>query len=341
MAETMQRWSMNALGRENLKLTQEPVPKPGPGEVRVRVNAVALNSRDKMVIEGMMPIPLSFPFTPASDMAGVVDSIGEGVTRFQPGARVISTFFPEWIDGRPQADARHLPYKTSGGYFPGMLAEYVIVNENGLVAAPETLDDVEASTLPCAGLTAWFALVERGNLRAGQSVLVQGTGGVAIFALQIAKALGAEVYVTSGSDEKLARAKKLGADRGINRLKGDWAEALLTLTQDRGIDHIIETVGGENLQHSLRAVAVHGRISVIGVLAGSEITLSAGELLLKSPVIQGIGVGHRRALEEFVRAVEVTGLKPVIEQRYRFDQLEQALEHLDRGAFGKIVLTRE
>ena len=341
MAETMQRWSMNALGRENLKLTQEPVPKPGPGEVRVRVNAVALNYRDKMVIEGMMPIPLSFPFTPASDMAGVVDSIGEGVTRFRPGARVISTFFPEWIDGRPQADARHLPYKTSGGYFPGMLAEYVIVNENGLVAAPETLDDVEASTLPCAGLTAWFALVERGNLRAGQSVLVQGTGGVAIFALQIAKALGAEVYVTSGSDEKLARAKKLGADRGINRLKGDWAEALLTLTQDRGIDHIIETVGGENLQHSLRAVAVHGRISVIGVLAGSEITLSAGELLLKSPVIQGIGVGHRRALEEFVRAVEVTGLKPVIEQRYRFDQLEQALEHLDRGAFGKIVLTRE
>ncbi|HDC4350690.1 TPA: NAD(P)-dependent alcohol dehydrogenase [Enterobacter cloacae] len=341
MAETMQRWSMNALGRENLKLTQEPVPKPGPGEVRVRVNAVALNYRDKMVIEGMMPIPLSFPFTPASDMAGVVDSIGEGVTRFQPGARVISTFFPEWIDGRPQGDARHLPYKTSGGYFPGMLAEYAIVNENGLVAAPETLDDVEASTLPCAGLTAWFALVERGNLRAGQSVLVQGTGGVAIFALQIAKALGAEVYVTSGSDEKLARAKKLGADRGINRLKGDWAEALLTLTQDRGIDHIIETVGGENLQHSLRAVAVHGRISVIGVLAGSEITLSAGELLLKSPVIQGIGVGHRRALEEFVRAVEVTGLKPVIEQRYRFDQLEQALEHLDRGAFGKIVLTRE
>lgn len=341
MAERMQRWSMNALGRENLKLTQEPVPKPGPGEVRVRVNAVALNYRDKMVIEGMMPIPLSFPFTPASDMAGVVDSIGEGVTRFQPGARVISTFFPEWIDGRPQVDARHLPYKTSGGYFPGMLAEYAIVNENGLVAAPETLDDIEASTLPCAGLTAWFALVERGNLRAGQSVLVQGTGGVAIFALQIAKALGAEVYVTSGSDEKLARAKKLGADRGINRLKGDWAEALLTLTQDRGIDHIIETVGGENLQHSLRAVAVHGRISVIGVLAGSEITLSAGELLLKSPVIQGIGVGHRRALEEFVRAVEVTGLKPVIEQRYRFDQLEQALEHLDRGAFGKIVLTRE
>ena len=341
MTETMQRWSMDALGRESLKLTQAPVPQPGPGEVRVRVNAVALNYRDKMVVEGTMPIPLSFPFTPASDMAGVVDSIGEGVTRFKPGARVISTFFPEWIDGKPQADARNLPYKTSGGYFQGMLAEYVIVKEDALLASPETLDDAEASTLPCAGLTAWFALVERGQLRAGQSVLVQGTGGVALFALQIAKAHGAEVFVTSGSDEKLAQAKKLGANQGINRLKGDWAENTLALTQDRGIDHIIETVGGENLKHSLRAVAVHGRISVIGVLAGTEITLSAGELLLKSPVIQGIGVGHRRALEDFVRAVDVTGLKPVIEHRYRFNELEQAFEHLDRGAFGKIVLTRE
>ena len=146
---------------------------------------------------------------------------------------------------------------------------------------------------------------------------------------------------TGGSDEKLALAKKLGASQGINRLKGDWAENTLALTQDRGIDHIIETVGGENLKHSLSAVAVHGRISVIGVLAGTEITLSAGELLLKSPVIQGIGVGHLRALEDFVRAVDVTGLKPVIEHRYRFNELEQAFEHLDRGAFGKIVLTRE
>lgn len=341
MTEIMQRWSMNARGRENLRLIQEPVPQPGPGEVRVRVNAVALNYRDKMVIEGTMPISLSFPFTPASDMAGVVESTGAGVTRLKSGDRVISTFFPEWVDGRPTADARHLPYKTLGGYFQGMLAEYVIVNENWLAAAPETLDDAEASTLPCAGLTAWFALVERGNLRAGQSVLVQGTGGVAIFALQIAKAQGAEVFVTSGSDEKLVQAKKLGADHGINRLKGDWAEGIYQLTDDRGIDHIIETVGGVNLRHSLRAVAVHGRISVIGVLGGSEISLPASELLLKSPVIQGIGVGHRRALEDFVRAVDVTGLKPVIEQRYRFNQLEQALQHLDRGAFGKIVLTRE
>lgn len=341
MAETMQRWVMNTLGRDNLNLVQAPVPQPGYGEVRVRVNAVALNYRDKMVIEGSMPIGLRFPFTPASDMAGVVDAIGDGATRFTTGARVISTFSPEWLDGKPGGDARHLPYRTMGGFFQGTLAEYIIVDENWLVTAPETLDDAEASTLPCAGLTAWFALVERGNLRAGQSVLVQGTGGVAMFALQIAKAHGACVFVTSGSDGKLAQAKALGADQGINRLKGDWVETLYGLTQDRGIDHIIETVGGENLRHSLRAVAVHGRISVIGVLAGSEISLPASELLLKSPVIQGIGVGHRRALEDFVRAVDVTGLKPVIEHRYRFDQLHQALEHLDRGAFGKIVLVRD
>lgn len=341
MADTMQRWTMNALGRENLTLTKESLPQPGPGEVRVRVNAVALNYRDKMVIEGSMPINLTFPFTPASDMAGVVDSTGEGVTRFEAGSRVMSTFSPEWVDGKPKGDARNLPYRTLGGFFQGMLAEYVIMNENWLVASPESLDDAQASTLPCAGLTAWFALVERGGLRAGQSVLVQGTGGVAMFALQIAKAHGAEVFVTSGSDEKLLRAKALGADYGINRLKGDWAEALYELTQDRGIDHIIETVGGANLRNSLRAMAVHGRISVIGVLEGNEISLPAGELLLKSPVIQGIGVGHRRALEDFARAVDATGLKPVIEHSYRFDQLPQALEHLDRGAFGKIVLTRE
>lgn len=341
MTDLMQRWTMSALGRENLTLVQEPIPQPGPGEVRVRVNAVSLNYRDKMVIEGSMPIGLTFPFTPASDMAGVVESIGEGVTRFAPGERVISTFSPEWVDGKPKGDARNLPYRTLGGYFQGMLAEYVVVNEDWLVASPDSLDDIQASTLPCAGLTAWFALVERGGVKAGQTVLVQGTGGVAMFALQIAKAHGAEVFVTSGSDEKLARAKALGADHGIHRLQGDWVETLYDLTHDRGIDHIIETAGGENLRRSLRAVAVHGRISVIGVLEGSEISLPAGELLLKSPVIQGIGVGHRRALEDFVRAVDATGLKPVIAHSYRFDQLPQALEHLDRGAFGKIVLTRE
>lgn len=338
-SKTMQRWTMNAVGRENLTLSTAVIPAPGPGEVLVRVNAVSLNYRDKMVIDGTMPLALPFPFTPASDMAGVIESIGEGVTRFQAGARVISTFSPDWIDGKPNGTARTPPYRTLGGIYQGMLAQYVVMNENWLVASPESLDDIQASTLPCAGLTAWFALVERGNLRAGQSVLVQGTGGVSMFALQIAKAHGAEVFVTSGSDEKLARAKALGAAHGINRLESDWVDAIYELTQERGIDHIIETVGGANLANSLRVVAVHGRISVIGVLEGFEFSGPAGELLLKSPTIQGIGVGHRRALEDFVRGIDANNIQPVIETCYRLDELPQALEHLDRGAFGKIVLT--
>lgn len=339
MTDTMQRWTMSAIGREHLHLTETIIPQPGPHQVRVKVNAVALNYRDKMIIEGTLPQDLPLPFTPASDMAGVVDAIGTGSTRFRPGDRVISTFSPDWIDGIPKGDARHPPYRALGGFYQGMLAEYIVVDETWLSAAPATLDDAQASTLTCAGLTAWFALMERGHLRAGESVLVQGTGGVALFALQIAKAQGAQVFVTSSSEEKLQRAKALGADHGIHRLQGDWVEPVYQLTQDRGIDHIIETAGGPNLVNSLRAVAIHGRISVIGMLEGAEIVLPAGPLLLKSPQIQGIAVGHRRALEDLVRAVDANGIKPVIDRRYRFDQLPEALDHLDRGAFGKIVLT--
>ncbi|WP_421414052.1 zinc-dependent alcohol dehydrogenase family protein [Serratia plymuthica] len=341
MTDTMQRWTMAALGLQHLQLTESAIPQPGPHEIRVKVKAVSLNYRDKMVIETGMGQTLPQPFIPASDMAGEVDAIGAGVSRFQPGERVISTFSPGWIDGRqkPHGDARTPPYRTLGGFYQGMLAQYVVLHEDWLAAAPASLDDVQASTLPCAGLTAWFALVEQGRLHAGESVLVQGTGGVALFALQIAKAHGAEVYVTSASDEKLARAKALGADHGINRLNGDWVDAVYELTQDQGIDHIVDTVGGPNLGNSLRAVAVHGRISVIGALEGFEVSAPVVPLLLKSPVIQGIGVGHRRALEDLVRAVDTLGLQPVIDRVYRFDQLPQALDHLDRGAFGKIVLT--
>ncbi|CAI1637664.1 Alcohol dehydrogenase [Serratia quinivorans] len=342
MTKTMQRWTMDALGRQHLQLNESAIPQPGPHEIRVKVNAISLNYRDKLVIETGMGLELPQPFIPASDMAGEVDAIGAGVSRFHPGENVISTFSPGWIDGRekPHGNARTPPYRTLGGFYQGMLAEYVVLHEDWLVAAPTSLDDAQASTLPCAGLTAWFALVEQGKLHAGQSVLVQGTGGVALFALQIAKLQGAEVYVTSSSDEKLARTKALGADHGINRLKGDWVEEVYRLTRDRGIDHVVDTVGGPNLGNSVRAVAVQGRISVIGALEGFEVSAPAGPLLLKSPVIQGIGVGHRRALEDLVRAVDTNGLQPVIDQRYRFDQLQQALDHLDRGAFGKIVLTR-
>ena len=243
------------------------------------------------------------------------------------------------MDGKPPGNGRTPFYEPLGGYHQGVLSECVAFPEDWFVAAPASLDDAGASTLTCAGLTAWFALAELGRLRAGESVLVHGTGGVALFGAQIGKALGAEVIIVSGNGDKLERAKALGiADHAINRKAGDWVEAALRATADRGADHILETVGGEHLGQSLPAVATGGRISMIGVLAGNQISGPVGPLLLKNPIIQGISVGHRRALTDFVRAVDQHGLKPVIDGRYGLADLPMALDHLSRGAFGKIVV---
>lgn len=282
--------------------------------------------------------PLAFPFTPSSDLAGTVYAVGDGVTRFIAGDRVISTFAPGWIDGAPLGNGRVPPYKTLGGAHPGVLAHYVAFPEDWFVRAPESLDDVQASTLPCAGLTAWFALIEKGKLHAGESVLVEGTGGVALFGLQIAKAYGAEAIVVSSSVEKLKRAKALGADHSIDRSSEDWVEAVYRLTDDHGADHILELVGGAHFGKAVQAAAINGRIYQIGVLEGFEIAAPAGPLMLKNLTMLGIGVGHRRALEDLVAAVDRTGLKPVIDRRYPLTDLPAALDYLDRGAFGKIVI---
>jgi len=338
MAETMKRWTMDAVGRDHLALTTAPVPEPAPGEILVRVAAVSLNYRDKLVIETGMGLPLAFPFVPTSDMAGVVRAVGAGAARFKPGDRVISTFSPGWIDGLNAGTARQPPYRSLGGFYPGVLSEYVCFPEDWLSAAPASLEDAEASTLPCAALTAWFALVERGGLRAGQTVVIHGSGGVALFGPQIAEAQGAEAIVVSGSDEKLARAKRLGAAHGINRRSENWVEAVYRLTGERGADHILETVGGAHLGRSIEAAAVGGRISVIGVLEGFEISGPVGPLMLKGLTVQGIGVGHRRALEDLTRTVDRLSLKPTIDARYKLADLPAALYHLDRGPFGKIVM---
>jgi NADPH:quinone reductase-like Zn-dependent oxidoreductase len=339
MGETMRRWQMSAVGRGNLSLAEVPVPEPQAGEVLVKVGAASLNYRDKLVIETGMGLPLAFPFTPASDLAGKVVATGRGAGRFTAGDRVISNFIPDWIDGARPGDARTPHYQTLGGFYPGVLADYVCFPEDWLVRAPANLDDAEASCLPIAGLTAWSALIDLGTLHAGQTLVVQGTGGVALFGLQLAKLHGAEVIITSSSDDKLARAKALGADHGINYRSEDWVEAVYRLTQDRGADHVLEIAGGPHLARALAAVAVQGRISVIGVLEGFEIAGPAAPLLLKSPVVQGISVGHRRGLEELVLAVDRTGLKPVIDRRYALTDLPAALDHLDRGPFGKVVVT--
>lgn len=338
MVMMMKRWEMTGYGREALRLKEVERPQPGPGEVLVKVGAASLNYRDMLIIENGMGMPLTFPLVPGSDLSGTVAGLGAGVTRFGEGDRVLSTFFPGWIDGRPPGNAKVLDGRALGGAYPGVLTEYIALPADWLAAAPSSLDLGEASTLPCAGLTAWFTLTEVGSLEAGDTVLVQGTGGVALFALQIAKARGADVFVTSGSPDKLERALALGADHGIDRTQEDWVAAVHRLTDDRGIDHILELVGGSHLGRSLEAVAVGGRISIIGVFEGFDISGSAGPLLMKNATIQGIRVGHRRALEDLVRAVDETGLKPVIDRRYALADLPAALDHLQHGPFGKIVV---
>lgn len=334
----MRHWQLTGFGRENLRLEEAPRPVPGAGEVLVKVAAVSLNYRDRLVIDNGMGAALPFPLTPLSDMAGTVEAVGEAASRFRPGDRVVTTFFPGWIDGPAPGRADALDGRALGGQHPGVLADYVALPEDWLVRAPASLDFAQASTLPCAGLTAWFALIEQGRLRAGERVLVQGTGGVALFGLQIAKAHGAEVFVTSGSADKLARAKALGADHAIDRRREDWTAATHRLTGGRGLDHILELVGGAHLARSLEAVAIGGRVSVIGVMEGFDLSGGAGPLMMKNATVQGIRVGHRRALEDLVQAVDATGLKPVIDARYRMDELPTALDHLERGAFGKIVI---
>lgn len=341
MTQTMKRWEMNEIGRDGLELRETPVPQPRPGEVLVKVAAVSLNYRDKLVIEGGMGLPLEFPFTPGSDFAGTVVALGENVSRVSKGERVIATFAPGWIDGPPLGDARTPPYRTLGGVYPGVLSEYVAFPEGWLVRAPATLSDAEASTLPCAALTAWFGLVEKGKLHAGETVLIEGTGGVALFGLQIAKAHGARAIVVSGSAEKLERVKALGADHGVDRTAEDWVEAVLRITGDHGVEHIVELVGGPHLAKAVQVAAIDGKIYQIGVMEGFDIAAPAGPLMLKNITIHGIGVGHRRALEDLVAAVNRAGIKPVIDARYPLEELPTALDHLDRGPFGKIVVELE
>lgn len=334
---TMARqWSMAAIGPKDFAIRTAAIAEPGHGEVRVRTEAVSLNYRDKLVLESGMGLPLDYPFVPASDMAGVVEAVGPGVSRFKAGDKVISTFMPGRIEGKGLGDARNPPYRTLGGAHPGVLSEYVTFPADWFVAAPKTLDAGEASTLPCAGLTAWMALIESGSLKAGEKVLIQGTGGVALFALQIARAHGARTFVTSSSAEKRERLRALKADHLLPR--DGWVEQLIDLTDGHGADHVLDIAGGAGFGEALKAVAVGGRVSLIGVFEGFEISGPASALLLKSPVVQGISVGHRRALEDFVRAVDSIGLKPVIDRRYRFEEADQAFAHLDRGPFGKVVI---
>lgn len=336
MTNTMQRWEIPAPGLDNLSLANAPRPVPAAGEILVEVQAVSLNFRDGEVADHGMGVQLNYPFTPGSDMAGRVVALGEGVTRFKIGDRVISAFIAGWIDGAPMS-WKEAP--TQGGPVPGMLSQYVATPAEWCVHAPKSLSPDEASTLPVAGLTAWMSLIELGKLHAGQTVLVQGTGGVSLFAVQLAAANGAVVIVTSGSDEKIARTLELGAAHGINRIRTpEWQDAVLALTDGRGVDHVLEMTGGANVARSLHAITPGGNIAFIGLLEANDFTLPIMSMLGSRASITGVSVGPRRALEDLVRMIDRSSLKPVIDTTYDFSQVPEAFAHLKRGAFGKIVV---
>jgi NADPH:quinone reductase-like Zn-dependent oxidoreductase len=333
----MKAWEFNGFGLEQLKLVEKSVPKPAGNELLVHVSAVSLNYRDKLLYDGLHNPDLRFPMIPVADAAGEVVEVGRDVTRFSAGDRIISHYATKWLDGEGHLDDS---VHTLGNTISGALAEYIVLDEQAVVAKPDYLSDEEASTLPVAALTAWYALVEKGQLKAGQTVLIQGTGGVSIFGLQLASALGAKPIVTSSSDEKLARAKSLGAVHGINYVRlPDWEKAVLDFTAQEGVDHVLEVVGGDNLARSLAAAKVGGQISVIGVLQGISSNIELFSLFQKKAILRGIGgVGPRRAFEEMNKALVKLKLRPVIDAVYSLADALSAFRHLERGAFGKVVI---
>ena len=324
-------------GIDALSLVEKPKPQPAYGQVLIRVYATALNYRDLVVAQGGYGGGVKYPLIPMSDGAGEVVAIGEGVTGVKVGDRVAGIFFQNWLDGTLTKEKMK---SDLGGTINGMLAEYVVLHEDGLVILPDHLNYEEGATLPCAAVTAWDALVSQGNVTAGDRILLLGTGGVSIFALQFAKIHGAEVIITSSSDEKLQRAKELGADKTINyKTIPDWQKEVYKLTERHGVDHVIEVGGGGTLAKSMQAVRVAGRISLIGILAGAKAEVNPLPAVMKSLNIQGIYVGSRDMFESMNRAISLHQIKPVINRVFPFDEAKQAYSYLQSGAhFGKVVI---
>jgi len=325
-------------GFDNLKLATRPDPKPGPGQVLLRVKASSLNYRDLLVPErGYGSFTGTLPLVPVSDGVCEVIEAGPGVTRVKVGDRVCPCFQQGWIAGPP--DLERLT-RTLGGPVDGTMAELMCLPDTGVVKVPAHLSDLEAATLPCAAVTAWSALVAHESLGPGSKVLVQGTGGVAIFALQFAKLLGAHVTVISSSDEKIARATALGADAAINyRATPEWAKATRDITGGRGYDHIVELGGEKTLPQSLVCIRPGGTLSMIGVLSGGTLSAQLGRIVTRQVRLQGISVGHRDSFEAMLRAVEQHKLKPVVDRVFEFEALKEAMAHLKSGAhFGKVCV---
>jgi NADPH:quinone reductase-like Zn-dependent oxidoreductase len=323
-------------GLDALKLAERPQPKPGPHEVLLKVRAASLNYRDLLVVKGLYNPKLPLPRVPVSDAVGEVVEAGAAVTRVKAGERVAGLFMQQW-QGGPLTDAA--ARSALGGAIDGLLAEYAVLHEDGVIPVPEHLTDAEAATLPCAALTAWNALFAAGSVKPGDSVLVQGTGGVSLFALQLARLAGARVLATSSSDAKLERVKGLGASDGINyKTTPEWGDVVRKLADGAGVDQVIEVGGAGTLPQSLRAVRTGGTISLIGVLSGAG-QVNPTPLLMKSVRLQGIFVGSRTMFEAMNRAIALHKLRLVVDRVFPFAEAVEALRYMESGAhFGKIVL---
>ena len=323
---------------DNLTLTERPKPEPGPGQVLLKMKAASLNYRDLVVPQrGYGKLTGTLPLIPISDGVGEVIAIGEGVGRVAVGDRVCPLMIQSWISGPPTMERLT---STLGGPLDGVMTEYMVLSEQGVVKTSEHLSDEEAAALPCAALTAWSAVVTDGQVKAGDRVLVQGTGGVSLFALQFAKLHGAHVIVTSSSDDKLQRAISLGADEGINYVSTpEWGKEVRRMAGADGVDLIVEVGGQKTLPQSLRAIRAGGTINLIGVLSGLNMDVSLGLIVIRKVRLQGITVGNRDGMEAMMRAISQHAVKPVIDRTFTFEELREALDYLARGVhFGKICI---
>ena len=334
----MRAWQISSFGIDSLEFVERPTPLPEPGEVLVKVRAISFNYRDLLVVKGLYNPKMKLPRIPCSDGAGEVVAVGKGVTAWKPGDRVAGIFMQNWLDGPPSAIKSR---RALGGDIDGMLAEYVALKETGLVAFPEHLSFQEAATLPCAAVTAWNAL-SIGDLKPGSTVLIQGTGGVSIFALQLARLCGARVLGISSSHQKLERAYSLGLDAGLNYKEDpEWDRWALDQTGGEGVDLVVEVGGQATLPRSLRALRIGGAIAQVGVLSGSSefAPFPVSSILHKQVNLRGVYVGSRKDFEDMNKAITLAVLRPVGEN-FHWSQAREALARMEEGShFGKLVLT--
>jgi NADPH:quinone reductase-like Zn-dependent oxidoreductase len=326
-------WSM-----ENLRVSTRPEPQPGAGQVRLKMKASALNYRDLLVpTHGYGSRMKELPLIMLSDGLGVIDAVGEGVTRLKTGDRVCPLLFQSWRSGEPNQRRLSL---SLGCELDGTMAEFMVLPEEGVELAPAHLDDVEAASLPTAGVTAWRALVTEGHTKPGDTVLLQGTGGVSLFALQFAKLLGAQVIITSSSDEKLARARAMGADETINyQMVSEWGRRAREIAGGEGVDHVVEVGGQSTLPQSLRAVRTGGTISMIGVLSGGIMNVPLGQIVTRHVRLQGITVGSGDDFVHMAKAIARHKMRPAIGRVFAFEELRLALDYMSSSKhFGKICI---